>query len=157
MKDLNKFLTEWTKIYIKNKDIINKSIENIKEEKNTLIVKHKDKEEFYIIEPFIKDIETIQNKLDKEKTITLVIFNSKENFDIIIKHWKGFIDLKNFKICFCNPFSETDKKWIISPYMHHKISDESSLKLGLKSMFDSVANINENSAKQEIQNQKEFI
>lgn len=35
MKDnsIYKFLVEWTKIYIKNKDAVNKSIESIKEAK----------------------------------------------------------------------------------------------------------------------------
>jgi len=157
MTDIYKFLVNWTKTYIKHQDIINKTIESIKEDKDfDLIVKHKDKEEFYIIEPFIKDT-TILNKLKNDKIITLVIFNSKENFNFIVDNWKKFIDLPNFKIIFVNPFSDIDKKWIIKPYMHHKICDESSLKLGLKSMFDMVTIIDEKGIKEKLKNQKEFI
>ena len=38
-----------------------------------------------------------------------------------------------------NPFSSTDKVWAISPYMHDKIGDKSSLELGLKTMSEMVA------------------
>lgn len=158
MKDIHKFLVDWVKTYIKNKDVVNKSIENIKEDKDfDLIVNYKDKEEFYIIEAFIKDINLILNKLVNNKVITLIVFNSEENFNFIVGNWKKFIDLSNFKIIFVNPFSEMDEKWIIKPYMHHKICDESSLRLGLKSMFNMVTPINEAKIKEKLQNQKAFI
>lgn len=157
MSNIKKYLIEWTKIYIKSKDAVTQSIESIKEAKDfDLIVKYKDKEEFYMIEPFIKNVDIILNKLNNNKIITLIVFNSKENFNFIIENWKKFIDLKDFKIIFVNPFSEIDKKWIIRPYMHHKICDESSLKLGLKSMFDMVEKMDETKAKEKIKNQKEF-
>lgn len=158
MTDIHKFLVDWTKLYIKHKDIVNKGIEIISQNKDfDLTVKYKDKEEFYMIEPFIKDIDKIIQKLNKDKTITLVVFNSKENFDFILDNWKTFIDLPHFKVIFVNPFSELDKKWVIQPYMHHKVCDESSLKLGLKSMFDMVTPINEATIKEKLQNQKAFI
>ncbi len=156
MKDngIHKFLVEWTKVYIKNKDVINKSIESINESKDfDLIVKYRDREEFYIIEQFIKDNAILQ-KLSNDKIINLVVFNSEENLNFVIDNWKKFIDLKDFKIIFVNPFSELDEKWVIKPYMHHKICDESSLKLGLKSMFDTVTSTDENKVIEKLKTKK---
>jgi hypothetical protein len=42
---------------------------------------------------------------------------------------------------FVNPESATDKKWMIYPHTHHKISDPSSLKLGLESLFSTVQEV----------------
>ena len=148
--DIQDFLANWVKIYIKNKDVINKSIES---KDFDLIVKYKDKEEFYIIEPFIKDSNII-NKLSNDKIINLVVFNSEENLNFVLDNWKRFIDLKEFKIMFVNPFSELDEKWVIKPYMHHKICDESSLKSGLKSMFSMVTSIDENKIIEKLKTKK---
>ena len=60
-----------------------------------------------------------------------------------MKSWKRLIDFKFLNIIFVNPFSGFDKKWIVFPYTHHRVCDESSLELGLKSMFDMVEPIEE--------------
>ncbi|MBS3105570.1 hypothetical protein J4234_04895 [Candidatus Woesearchaeota archaeon] len=36
-----------------------------------------------------------------------------------------------------------DKKWIVFPHTHHKVCDESSLKNGLRAMFEVVEPIEE--------------
>lgn len=154
MKEVHRFLADWVKVYVKSKDAVDNSIESVTEGKESdLIVKYKDREEFYIILPFIKD-DSVLNKLTNDKIIILVVFNSKENFEFIAENWKRFIDLPDFRIMFVNPFSEMDEKWVIKPYMHHKICDEDSLKLGLKSMFNMVTPVNEEVVKEKIQNQK---
>lgn len=159
MKDqVHDYLTDWTEVYIKSKDAIKKTITSINKDKDyNLIVKHKDKQEFFIIESSITNIGKILNKSNKDEIITLVILNSKKNFDIIIENWKKLIDLKTFKIVFVNPFSETEKKWIINPNLHHRICDESSLKTGLKSMFDTVVSTDEEKIKKTLKNQKKYI
>ncbi|MBS3098379.1 hypothetical protein J4209_06315 [Candidatus Woesearchaeota archaeon] len=81
--------------------------------------------------------------MDVEKHISLVIFNSKNNFNAVVDNWKKFINFKYFNIYFVNPFSQLDKKWIIYPHTHNRICEESSLKLGLKSMFEMVEPIGE--------------
>ena len=138
-------LAEWAVNYIKNKDIIERKIENI--EKNSegydIFVKRKDKEQYFIIMPFINDISEIMGKLSPDKSISLVVFNSHENFEMIVKNWGKFADLKNFNIYFVNPFSHLDKKWIVYPYTHARISDNSSLERGLRAMFEMVEPITE--------------
>ena len=46
--------------------------------------------------------------------------------------------LPMLSIYFVNPNSSTEKKWIIYPFTHSKITEHSALKLGLMTLFESV-------------------
>ncbi|MBI2649775.1 hypothetical protein HYX04_00505 [Candidatus Woesearchaeota archaeon] len=142
---LHSFLLDWTINFIKNKDIISKKIEKVENGKDgfDLYVKYKDREQYFIIVANIADIDSIIQRIDNSHYFSIVTLNSKENFDIIIKNWDRLINFKFLNIIFVNPFSEMDKKWIVFPYTHQKISDESSLKTGLKAMFQMVEPIEE--------------
>ena len=142
---LRSFLADWTVNFIKNKDIVAKKIEQIENGKDgfDLYVKYKDKEQYFIIAPNLADIDSIMQKINNKFYFTIVTLNSKENFDSVLKSWSKLINFKFLSIIFVNPFSQLDKKWIIFPYTHHKISDESSLKSGLKAMFEMVEPIEE--------------
>ncbi len=139
------FLLEWTVNFIKNKDIISRKIEKIKNGKDgfDLYVKYKDREQYFIIAPNIIDIDSIIKRINNNAYFSLVTLNSKENFDAVLKSWSKMISFKFLNIIFVNPFSGLDKKWIVFPYTHHKISDESSLENGLKTMFAMVEPIEE--------------
>jgi len=139
------FLADWTLKYIKNKDVISKKIENIENGKDgfDLYVKYRDREQYFIIFPVIKDIDSIIRRLNNSFHFSIVALNSKENFDVVLKNWNKLVSFKFLSIIFANPFSELDKKWIIFPYTHQKICDESSLENGLKSMFSMVEPIEE--------------
>lgn len=139
------FLVEWTVNFIKNKDIISKKIQNIENGRNgfDLHVKYMDREQYFIIAPSISDIDSIMQKIDNSAHYTIVTLNSKENFHVMLKNWPKLVNFKFLSIIFVNPFSELDKKWVIFPYTHHMVCDESSLENGLKSMFDMVEPIEE--------------
>jgi len=139
------FLVDWTIHFIKNKDILTKKIEKIENGKNNfdIYIKYKDREQYFIIAPEIKDINPILQRINNDYYFSLVTLNSKENFEIIVKNWHKLVNFKFFNIIFVNPFSDMDKKWIIFPHMHHKICDESALEKGLKSMFVMVEPIGE--------------
>ena len=146
MKDKShSFLVDWTVNFIKNKDIISKKIEKIENGKDgfDLYVRYKDREQYFIIAANIADIDAIIQKLNSNSYFSIVTLNSKENFDIVIKNWNRLIGFKFLNIIFVNPFSGMDKKWIVFPHTHHKVCDESSLKNGLKSMFEAVEPIEE--------------
>ncbi len=142
---VHSFLVEWTINFIKNKDIIAKKIEHIENGKDgfDLYVKYKDREQYFLIIPNIADIDSIIQRINNNAYFSIVTLNSKENFDIIVKNWNKLVGFKFLNIIFVNPFSELDKKWIIFPYTHHKICDESSLENGLKAMFGMVEPIEE--------------
>lgn len=139
---IRKFISEWMIEYIKNKDIVKKTIKNISVEKDyNFAVEFNDKKQLFIIELPIDDINKIRSVINPEEHISLVLLNNLNNFEFIAKNWKNFIDFKLFSIYFINPFSELEKKWIIYPYTHHRISDEKSLKTGLKTLFQGVEQI----------------
>ena len=147
---VHSFLADWTINFIKNKDVVAKKIEQIENGRLgfDLYVKYKNRGQYFIIAPNITDIGTLIRKISDvaQSNITyfsIVTLNSKENFDILVKNWSKLINFKCLSVIFVNPFSELDKKWIIFPYTHHKICDESSLENGLKSMFDMVETIKE--------------
>ena len=139
------FLLDWTINFIKNKDIVAKKIEKIENGKDgfDLYVKYKDRQQYFIIVPNITYIDSIIQKINDNFYFSIVTLNSKENFNIILKNWSKLVNFKLLNLIFVNPFSELDKKWIVFPYTHHKICDESSLETGLKSMFNMVEPIEE--------------
>jgi len=138
-------LIEWTINYIKNKDLIRKDLEKIEKSKQgfDLIVKFKDKEQFFIIKPQIEKIEEIINKLNEKDAFGLVMLNTTKNFEILVENWNKLTNFTSLTLYFVNTFSKLDKKWVTNPHVHHKVCDENSLKTGLKSMFDMVTPLTE--------------
>lgn len=150
MNKIYSYLLDWTINLIKNQDILTKKINEIKRNENDFdfSVEYKDDNEtFFIVKPSIKHIDEVLEKVNKDLHFRIITPNNKGNLDIIINNWKKLIEYKFLSVYFINPFSQLDKKWVIYPYTHHKICDDSSLKLGLKSMFDMVEQINEEQLK----------
>jgi len=139
MELTKKELVDWIITYFKNKDAILKNIVSIdKGKKFDVCINYEDKKVNVIVEPTITDFRKIISKFDVEGHFCLVVSNSTENLKVVIENWGKIIMFKNMGIYFVNPNSQTDKKWVIFPYVHNKICDEKTLKLGLKSMFDMV-------------------
>jgi hypothetical protein len=141
-------LKEWTINFLKNKNAILQTLQKIEEEKEGYDLKiiYDDKETYVLIKPFIDNFEELEEKIDQNKNITLVLLNSKKNLDILIDKWEYFAGFDKLTIYFVNMFSISDKKWVIRPYLHNKISEASALKPGLKSMFNTVDSITEKEA-----------
>lgn len=138
--DTGPYLADWTKRYIENKDIVLQKIVSIEKTENGLFVKFKDKEQTFVSVPFVKDVKDVLEKLKKiENYKTLVVLNSLANLKAVINNWNDFVSLGNkFNIYFINPFSKTERIWILSPYTHNFIADVDSLELGLKTMSENV-------------------
>ena len=131
-------LKQWAKIFIQNRDAFHKQIEIIEEDEEWDFIAHlKDgtKRLYLAQEPL--HIEELLPKLGIEP-VYVIVNNSKQNLTILIDHWQ---ELKTFpKLCiiFINPDSDLEKQWMIYPYTHDRITETSALKLGLKSIFESV-------------------
>jgi len=78
------------------------------------------------------------------------LFNSRKNLDVIINEWDTLKDMKGLTLIFVNPFSLTETKWVLSPYLHNMMTDEHTLKTGLKSMFSMVEEISKEDANEKI-------
>jgi len=140
-----KILIEWTINFLNSKASIKNDLKKIEKNKENYDLKaiYDDKEVYIIIEPFIENFDKLYGKIKKENFISIVLFNTIENFEITTEKWKRLIDFENLTIYFVNMFSSTDTKWIIKPYLHDKITDEKSLNIGLKSIFNMVEPITE--------------
>lgn len=140
-------LIEWAINFIKTKDVLAGTLQNIEKNKDNFDLKviYSNKEEFILIEPFVKNPEYIISKLQKEKYIIIFLLNTHENHKFLVDNWKKFVDFPKLTIYFVNMLSNTEKKWAIKPYLHNMIADQKSLKEGLNSMFIAVEPITEES------------
>jgi hypothetical protein len=141
-------LKSWIIEYIKHKDIFLKSIVAINhtEDKNkNIIIEYKSRKMEVLIMPTVstvKDfIDDIKKSSDKFDSVSLVVLNTKENLNKVIESWEKLSVLEKLSIYFVNPYSNNEKRWIISPYTHNRITDKSSLKTGLMSLFSTIEEI----------------
>jgi len=140
---IQEFLKDWTLQYIKHMDAFDKSILEILEEPDRIVVKHKKKTQTYI--PMA---ELAQDKVKvSDVPLTIVTLNTKANFERLIKDWKMLARQPGLKLIFINPDSSLERKWAICPHTHSRISDDESLRLGLMSLFQTVEEISEADAK----------
>lgn len=130
-------LKEWIIENIKHKDIFQKKIVKIEEKGEQVIVEYKDKTHYFVIMPHIKELNGIITDF-AQKHISLVVYNTMENLEAVIKNWARLSELPMLNIYFVNPHSAADKRWIIYPFTHNKITEDNSLRRGMLSMFESV-------------------
>ena len=136
---IHKFLEDWVINLIKNKDLFAKQIEKIEKKDLNILVIYKTKKQLFLIKPFISDMKNTISEINKaEDFIALVTFNTKENFDIIFKNWSSLNKNPKFSIYFINPFSKFEKKWIIYPHTHERITEKTAIKKGLLALFNTV-------------------
>lgn len=126
--------------FVKNKDLISKKIEQISRKEELVIAKLKQcREHVYLIEPFLENIDSALAKLRGYDLCSLVVYNTKENLDTVIKNWdKLAVFKRHFSIVFVNPFSKTEKRWIVYPMTHDMLTDKAGLKPGLMALFSNV-------------------
>lgn len=137
--NISDFLKKWVSNFIKNKDIISGTIQKIDIREKKIYVSHKNKKQLFMIEPFLKNISTIKKDINEaEDFVCIATYNTKENLDFMINNWKDLIKSQKLSIYFINPMSKTEKKWIIFPHTHDSISEKSSLRQGLLSLFNTV-------------------
>src|SRR3989338_2145561 len=151
MGEAKETLLEWVYYYAKNKDVLTRTIVKIEKKQNELFIIHKNKiQQYFVVEHISiqkkedKEImDTIlkvlqQNKSDAAKFYVIVFYNTTENLQYITKNWNLFVGFPNLTIIFANPASKTDKRWVIQPYTHNKITEKAALESGLKSLFETV-------------------
>ena len=153
--DLYNYMVEWAISYEKHRDIIKKDIASIEKraEGYDLLVRYKDTIKYLLIIPTLGDVENLSIKLKEGKNTTIITINSAGNLQFLIDNWKRFIDFSEFTIIFINPFSMTDKRWMIRPHVHNKIAENCALEKGMKSMFSAVEPITEEEFIKEIKEQ----
>ena len=138
MAEAKEVLTGWIVEYVKSKDLMTKQITAIKpnEQDADVFVEGTLKSQYIIIQPELGDL----NKLAalKDKHVVLVTANTRDNVEYLIAHWAELVQYPHLCVYFVNPHSSMDKRWVIFPATHDKITERSALRKGLESLFSTV-------------------
>ena len=132
MKDMT--LKEWTKTYIKYKDMIPRIIDKVDETENSIVVSEKTGEKISYL--CIENMEALP--ADNISTERIVCLNTKKNLDWLLNNWDSVKDKKTVFI-FVN--LEKAESWAINPLLHNTITEKKSLKQGLKALFESIPEV----------------
>ncbi len=136
--EINSFLAEWAIGFLENKDAIKKEI--IKVERNCegfdFCIQCREKTKYFLVRPAFDG--PILEKTKKEYSFGIIALNNAKNIKLLASEWKKLAEDRFLSVYFINPFSNTEKAWVIHPYTHNKVCDISSLETGLKSMAEMV-------------------
>ncbi|MBR9702588.1 hypothetical protein GOV10_01000 [Candidatus Woesearchaeota archaeon] len=127
-------LIEWAKIFLRHQDLLKRTIKNIEEKEDLLLVTKKECVEEWFIRPALND-----EGLDPNKRQGIVTLNSRENLEMLVNNWDRYRDYPTLKIVFANPVR--NERWILVPAHHHKIADPESARAGFEAMFNSVSSV----------------
>jgi hypothetical protein len=138
MAEVKDVLKDWIVEYVKNKDAMTRQITSIQKDAENVdvFVEGTLKSQFIIVQPELNDL----GKLDslKDKHIILVTANTKENAEFLISHWEELVKYPHLCVYFVNPNSSMDKRWVIFPATHDKITERRSLRKGIESLYATV-------------------
>lgn len=138
MKEVKQILTDWIVEYLKSKDANIKQIISIKknEQGADVVVEGVLKSQYVIVQPEFNDLSNLE--LLKDKHVVIVTANTKENVEFLIANWDVLVKQPHLCIYFVNPNSATDKRWIIFPATHERITERKALRKGIESLFSTV-------------------
>ena len=133
-------LYEWTKHFIKYKDVIAKKIKNIKFLDTTIHVEEKSgTKKIYLIYENLEEGIKASSKLKEEKGI-IVTLNTRTNVNTLSNKWKEILKKEqDITILFAHP--GTNEKWMIHPETHSKINEEEKLNESLEVLFNSIGKV----------------
>lgn len=138
MDKMTENLKDWAKHFLKSKDLIKREIASIVpgDADNKIQINYSEKNPLGKRECWVYP--NLPEELLLENHITLIVLNTKENFDWMISRWGKLSTFDDLNIYFVNPDLQIDNKWVIYPHTHSKICDKESFKQGLVSLFESV-------------------
>jgi 2-hydroxy-3-keto-5-methylthiopentenyl-1-phosphate phosphatase len=138
MAGAKEVLKDWIVNYLKSRDAMTKQITSIKNDSESVdvFVEGTLKNQYVIIQPEFNDISQLSSL--KDKHVVLVTANTKENVEFLITNWDALAKYQHLCIYFVNPNSSLDKRWIIYPSTHDRITERKALRKGLESMFSTV-------------------
>ncbi len=148
MGSVEAFLREWFVEYVKHRDIMTRSIKEIKDDaagEFTVTYTNKVLKAFMI--PDLHGLEVILPRIKDDCNTSIVTLSNPENIDALFHAWKKVVPHSKLNFFFVNPFSSMEKRWIIFPSTHDSICDSSSLKTGIIAMAELVEPISLEEAK----------
>lgn len=146
------FLSEWMIKFLENRDSVRKSIVKVEKNEYGFTVHYKEHTRKFMIR-LLLDAEFLNGL--KEEDLGIITLNNQENTKFVNSNWGKIASFRMLSIYFVNPFSSSDKAWILNPHVHNSICDRSSLLQGLKSMSEMVEPISQDSLKGKLRLRKE--
>jgi len=126
-------LKEWTVHFVKNKDLLQKKLVSYEEKDNIIAFHFKNVDKEYLLVENLN--ESVLSFVKHPGFKNVVCSAKKENLKFLIDNWTELKKIENFNFIFVNV--RNNVCWIINPFVHNKICDDSSLILGLKSMYSN--------------------
>ena len=72
------------------------------------------------------------------KKVFVFVHNTVKNLSVICDNWNRLVNYPMLRLYFVNPSSRYDAFWAICPFAHDRVADKSSLRQGLRAMFNTV-------------------
>lgn len=138
MAEIKDILKNWIVEYVKSKDAMTRQITSIRQDAENVdvFVEGTLKSQFIIVQPELGDLSRLESM--KDKHVILVTANTKDNSEFLIKNWEELIKYPHLSVYFVNPNSSLDKRWIIFPATHDKITERRTLRKGIESLYLTV-------------------
>ncbi|MBN1792205.1 hypothetical protein JW826_00765 [Candidatus Woesearchaeota archaeon] len=126
-------LKSWAVQYIKQRDLMRRDLVSFQEHEDRVACEYKEGHSvFYTWENLALDR---LKGVKSEEISYFVCFCNEHNFKLLVDNWDLFKTKHNWTFIFLNPnFTE---RWIIKPFVHAKIADPSTLKQGLRTMYET--------------------
>ncbi len=132
--DLVSQLKEWAQIYLKSRDVLQKSITGFESLNGDFVVHKTTGDVLVLVRPELSDAGEIVEK--SAGGAGLVVLNTKKNVNFVVSNWDKFSKLRGLCIYFVNP--EANEKWMLFPFTHDQITEKPALRRGLESLFSMV-------------------
>jgi hypothetical protein len=118
----------WAKQYFEHKDIFKQEIDSIEELEETLTITKKNG---------IQEVVILYAKFKGkcEKKTWVVAQNTTQAVDTVISEWSTLSQEEKIRLIFID--LTTNKFWLLHPYTHARIADDSKLKEGLRALQEN--------------------
>ena len=136
------YLKEWAIRYVKHRDIAVKNIAEIRSASfGFLIVNNDGTSTNCLVQPSLTAFNPAAAEIETRAMI--ITLSNDGNIQAVYNVWDRLAAKKDLLMVFVNPFSATEEKWVLKPYLHNKVCDRSSLLQGLRAMAELVEPANE--------------
>ena len=114
------------------RDAFERKIVSLETTKSGLIVKYKARELTVLCQEML-DAKTVP----ASGHVLLVARQSKSNFDALVTSFKSLAHNPDLTVAFANV--KSTERWLVKPHVHANVADPASLKAGLLSLYETVA------------------
>jgi len=124
-------LREWAEIFIRHRDLAQKRLSSLEPSPRGFVLTYKDGSRKEVL---------VQDHLSSSSlssdVVMVVCLNTSENVGVLTRDWKVFSSYPDLVVVFAHPAA--NEKWLVKPWLHSRVADESSLAQGLRALHESI-------------------